>query len=583
VATKLAEMTTAFQRKLVLICLVFALVLRASELHAVEMQHINAPVIVRESPENEAVVVKLSDGKLRIFYTLQPAGTELRSITSSDSGLTWEDDRLEVKMPGKAVFCMQALVDRNGEQHAFVLVRRGEGRTYGVDLFLDVWHWKTSGGRKEWSEGNRIYGGVVGALRGVTQLDSGRILLPVGMWQTGRKAGLPTGAHEVSSTYSDDDGVTWQLSKSRLVAPCYEGFNGSNYGACEPNVLDLGVGRIWMLMRAQTGRMYESYSTDEGTTWSDAVPSKFISSDSPAEMMRLADGRLLVFWNHHSAPPLHEGKFVAGGRDALHAAISDDAGQSWRGFRELYRDPLRNQSPPRRGDRGAAYSAAVQNSQGKVVITTGQGEDRRAILLFDPNWLLETHHEDDFSMALDGWSTFTEFGDAELPVFRDRMAGPNLIDHPDRGDAKALHICRTDNKPGDGAIWNFPAAAQGNFTVRLKLQEGFGGANISFCDRFFNPSDGEGEREAIFGVPIDSSGKLLNHPALRINDWQALEFEWNLDRKECQVAVDGKNILALPILRNSEPGVSYFRIRSTAADTDAEGLLIENVSMDRED
>lgn len=576
-------MTTAFQPKLVLICLAFALVLRASELHAVEMQHINAPVIVRESPENEAVVVKLPDGKLRILYTLQPAGTELRSITSSDSGLTWEDDRLEVKMPGKAVFCMQAFVDRNGEQHAFVLVRRGEGRTHGVDLFLDVWHWRTSDGRKKWSEGNRIYEGVVGALRGVTQLDSGRILLPVGMWQTGRKAGLPTGAHEVSSMYSDDDGATWQLSQSRLVAPCYEGFNGSNYGACEPNVLDLGDGRIWMLMRTQTGRMYESYSTDEGTSWSDAVPSKFISSDSPAEMMRLEDGRLLVFWNHHSAPPLHEGKFVAGGRDALHAAISDDAGRSWRGFRELYRDPLRNQSPPRRGDRGTAYSTAVENSEGKVVVTTGQGEGRRAILLFDPNWLLETHHEDDFSMALDGWSTFTEFGDAEPPVFRDRMAGPTLIDHPDRSDAKAMQIDRANEKPGDGANWNFPAAMCGSFKVHLKLQQGFNGANVSFGDSFYNPGDFDGEREAIFGVPIHSSGKILNHPALAVGKWQTLEFEWNLSLKECRVAVDGEKILALPILRNTDVGVTYFRIRSTAADIDAAGLLIDKVSMDRKD
>jgi len=547
---------------------------------SVTMKDIWSPVVVRESPENESVAVKFADGTLKIFYTLQPLGTELRSITSKDGGLTWSDDRQEVRMPGKAVFCLQALVDKEGEQHAFVLVRRGEGRQYGIDLFLDVWHWKTSGGGAKWSAASRIYEGVVGALRGVTQLESGRILLPVGMWQTGRKAGLPTGAHEVSAMYSDDRGVTWQLSKSRLVAPCYDGFNGSNYGACEPNVVNLNDGRIWMLMRTQTGRMYESYSSDDGTTWSDAVPSKFVSSDSPAEMMRLPDGRLLVFWNHHHAPPLHEGKFVAGGRDALHAAISDDDGKMWRGFREIYRDPKRNESPPRRGDRGTAYSSGVLNDDGKLVVTTGQGEHRRAILLLDPAWLTAMHHEDGFSDGLDAWTTFTEFGDAEPPVFRDRTDGPQLIEHPDRDDANAMKIGRPEDKPGDGAVWNFPAARKGRLTVKLKLQQGFDGAIISFNDCFYNPGDFDGEREAIFGVPIGAKGKLLNHPALAVDKWQTLEFDWNLDASECNVAVDGKPILALPILHNADAGVSYFRIRSIASEADPAGLLVDKISMD---
>lgn len=556
------------------------LLVSAATSYAVEMDDIESPVVVRQSPENESVVVKLPEGTLKIFYTLQPSGAELRSMTSPDGGLTWEYDRLEVKMPGKAVFCMQALVANDGAQHAFVLVRRGEGTKYGIDLFLDVWHWKSNDGGEHWSDGDRIFEGVVGALRGVTQLESGRILLPVGMWLTGRKAGLPTGAHETSAMYSDDQGATWQMSPSRLVAPCYEGFNGSNYGACEPNVVALGDGRVWMLMRTQTGRLYESFSADGGATWSDAVPSRFVSSDSPAEMMRLPDDRLVVLWNDQQAPPLYEGKFVAGGRDALHAAISSDQGKTWRGFREIYRDPLRNESPPRRGDRGTAYSTGVVNKAGKIVFTTGQGENRRAILLFDPEWLLATHAEDDFSHGLDGWCIFTEFGDAEPPVFRDRTPGAELVEHPDRPDTKVLHIGRPDGKPGDGATWNFPAAKQGKLAVRIKLQEGFAGANIAFADRFYNPGDFDGEREAVFGVPIDGLGRLLNHPVLTPGKWHTLEFGWDLAAEKCDVSVDGKNVLTLPILRSSEAGVNYFRIRSTANSTDEAGLLIEKISMD---
>ena len=547
---------------------------------SVEMADITSPVFIQESPENESVIVKLPDGTLRIFYTRQPTGDELRSISSTDGGLSWRDSQFEVKMPGQAVFCMQALVAQDGELHAFVLVRRGSGRQYGIDLFLDVWLWKTTGGRAAWTSGQRIFEGVVGAMRGVAQLKSGRIVLPVGMWLAGRRAGLPTGPHEVSAMYSDDQGDTWKMSPSRLVAPCYDGFNGSNYGACEPNIIELEDDYLWMLMRTQTGFLYQSHSHDGGVTWSDATPSDFISSDSPAEIMRLPDGRIIVLWHNGQNPPLIDGKHVAGGRDALHAAISDDNGITWRGCREIYRDPLRDASPPRRGDRGTAYSTGVINNDGKVVLCTGQGEKRRAILIFDPKWLLATRHDDDFENGLDGWCAFTEFGDPESPVFRDRTSGPEVIDHPSRERAKVLHIRRPPDKPGDGAVWNFPVATRGTVKLRLMLNEGFGGVNIALCDRFYNPGEYNGERFAIFGLPIDVDGKLLSHGPLDIGKSYLLELRWDLDKRECDVSVDGKSLLTLPMLYTANRGVSYLRIRSTAEAPDPAGVLIENVSME---
>jgi hypothetical protein len=549
---------------------------------SVAMANITAPKFVQESPENEAVIVKLPDGTLRIFYTLQPDGGELRSITSTDGGLTWGDSQFEVKMLGQAVFCLQALVAQDGEIHAFVLVRRGNGQRYGIDLFLDVWHWKTTAGQAMWTQGQRVFEGVVGALRGVTQLKNGRIVLPVGMWLAGRRPGLPTGVHEVSVMYSDDKGETWQMSPSRLVAPCYDGFNGSNYGACEPNVIELDDNHLWMLMRTQTGFLYESHSRDGGATWSDATPSEFITSDSPAEMMRTPDGRIIVLWHNTQNPPRFNGKQVAGGRDALHAAISADNGATWRGCREIFRDPLRNESPPRRGDRGTAYSTGEVNDDGKIVVCTGQGEKRRAILIFDPDWLLATHHKDDFSRGLDRWCAFTEFGEPEPPVFRDRTSGPEVVDHPLKQDARALHVRRPHDKPGDGAVWNFPVATKGTLKLQMTLNKGFGGANIALCDRFYNPGEPNGERFAIFGLPIDANGKLLSDGPLEINKSCLLEFRWDLDKQQCEVSVDGKKVLSLPMLYRANKGVSYLRIRSTAKETDAAGMLIEHASMDLE-
>ena len=398
------------------------------------------------------------------------------------------------------------------------------------------------------------------------------------MWLTGRRAGLPTGCHEVSAMYSDDDGDTWQMSSSRLVAPCYDGFNGSNYGACEPNVIELDDDHVWMLMRSQTGFMYESHSHDGGSTWSDAIPSDFVSSDSPAEIMRLPDGRIIALWNNSQNPPRVAGRQVAGGRDALHAAISGDNGKTWRGCREVYRDPLRNESPPRRGDRGTAYSTGVMNEDGKIVLCTGQGEGRRAILIFSPEWLLATHHEDDFSNGFDGWCAFSEFGEPEAPVFRDRAVGPELVDHPLKAGAKALHIRLHKDKPGDGAVWNFPVAMEGSLKLRVMLNDGFGSATIALCDQLYNPSDTNGERNAIFGLPIDAQGKLLNHGPLVTSEWHDLEFRWDLNKRECDVYIDDMKALTLPMLNAAKHGISYVRIRSTAEAPDA-GMLLESVSM----
>lgn len=111
-------------------------------------------------------------------------------------------------------------------------------------------------------------------------------------------------------------------------------------------------------MRTQAGCLYESFSADDGTTWTPAAPSRFPTSNSPANLLRHVDGRLVLTWNHCELLPRHAGESVYGGRDALHIAISDDDGRTWRGFHEIYLDHRRNDNPAARGDRGTAYPLA---------------------------------------------------------------------------------------------------------------------------------------------------------------------------------------------------------------------------------
>src|SRR5439155_800553 len=149
----------------------------------------------------------------------------------------------------------------------------------------------------------------------------------------------PVGIWESTTYYSDDEGVSWRRSPVVLTVPVPIDYPGRHPGACEPVVLELQDGRVWMLIRNQTGHLYESFSPD-GVEWSAPRPTRFPSSDSPASVVRLPGGEIVVVWNNCQAPAPRGGAFIYTGRDALHAALSPDEGKTWLGYREVYRDPL---------------------------------------------------------------------------------------------------------------------------------------------------------------------------------------------------------------------------------------------------
>jgi len=539
----------------------------------VQAQDEIAPPEVLFQEAGYTVPARLPDGTLIRFRADDNGDTV--SYTSKDGGRTWARFRVEcpyaINIP---------LVDSDGELHAVALVwRNKEGRNIAVDRFLDVWYTRTVDNRARWEEPKMIYKGYCGALMDFKQLSNGRLIVPFAYWVGGRPCAPPVGANVVTSYYSDDLGATWKKSDADLTAPCYADFNGNNYGADEPALLELKDGRLWMLMRTQTGFLYESWSKDKGTTWTDAQPSRFHCSTSPPMLARLQDGRIMVIWNNYEMPPRHEGAGVYGGRDALHAAISDDEGKTWRGFRTVYRDPFRNEPPPPRCDRGTAYPTPPVMANGKVLFLTGQGPNRRNLICFDPRWLTLTHHEDDFANGVEDWIVFKAFGPAK-GYWRDRVQGPAVIDHPTQEGAKVLHIRRPDEKNPDGAVWNFPIGSAGALTLRLMLNEGFGGGSIALNDHCFNADDDNGERAAIFRVAIAPDGRIGAGPTLACGRWYTVTLDWDLSKPACDVRVDGAPALTLDLLNETGNGICYLRLRSTASAVDTAGYLVDSVSAD---
>ncbi|MBN8624903.1 MAG: exo-alpha-sialidase [Planctomycetes bacterium] len=540
----------------------------------------SAPVVVGTFPENEADVVRLANGTLKIFYNQR--GEYVGSLTSQDDGRTWSAPQKEFAVSGETAHAMQVLLDRRGELQVYWLgIRRG-GRKLGVDYFLDLWQATTRDGGRSWNEPRRVHEGAIGALRGIVQTQTGRIVIPFSTAHPKRKAGPPIGYFYTTAVYSDDDGQTWQTSPSQLTATCFEGYNGGNYGAVEPTIVERQDGTLWMLIRTQTGRMYESSSAD-GREWSEAKPSGLYGSNSPAMLRRLDDGRLLVCWNNAQVPPRHEGQGVYGGRDALHAAISDDDGKTWRGAREVYRDPTRHgQGVELRNDRGTAYPDAVQTKDGAIVLVTGQGEGRRAIIRFRPEWLLETTQTDDFSRGLEQWHAQQEVGPAQR-FFRKRREGAQLIPHPDDPKRQVLSIGKRDAEPPAGAVWNFPQTANGELTLRVRAGADFQEATLGLTDRLFLPTDESYKGAASFGIQLATRmvpQKGIQSLALTPHNWHELKFAWsNEGRWQLLIELDGKKMSGLENsnLNLDDLEFGYLYIRSNADNVDRLGLLVERV------
>ncbi len=513
--------------------------------------------------------VLMPDGSLASFFRLGlKQGITFFSIRSTDDGATWSaPDRVAMPPPPELWGGPTPLLDQEGELHFIVPKRRGEGRKPAEDVFIDLYHMRSSHGRTQWTEPQRIFTGYVGSFQGFIQMKSGRLIAPFGAWQAGVPAAPPHGANAATCVYSDDGGETWQQSSAKLLVPGPPDTNGNIYGAVEPVVIELRDGRLWMLIRTEAGFLYESFSSD-GADWTPAVPSHFHSSHSPASLLRLHDGRLVIFWNNCQVCPRVGKDGVYAGRDALHGAISADEGKTWAGFREVYRDSTRNGSPPKDGDRGTAYPTATETTDGKILLVSGQGKERRRRFLIDPEWLLETSQADDFT-TLDAWHVFKGVG-KPFRYWRDRVQGPELIAHPGKPAARVLHLRRPDDNDPDGATWNFPAARHGSLTLRIRTGKGFAGGQLSLADRMFDPCDDNGEKLATFALP------LRGEEPLTTDAWHTLTLRWNGDR--CTVLVDDRQSSILEARQPAPDGVSYLRLRSTAPVPDAAGFMVESVS-----
>jgi predicted neuraminidase len=107
--------------------------------------------------------------------------------------------------------------------------------------------------------------------------------------------------------------------------------------------------------RTKQGVVAQTWSRDDGRTWSALTATELPNPNSGTDAVTLADGRQLMVYNH-SAHRTNEAK---GNRYPLDVAVSTD-GLKWSRVLTLENEPVGN---------GYAYPAVIQAADGRVHIT----------------------------------------------------------------------------------------------------------------------------------------------------------------------------------------------------------------------
>ena len=411
---------------------------------------------------------------------------------------------------------------------------------------------------------------------------------------------------------SDDDGRTWkwvQVQPVKDVARMHPGDKRPHWynDGCEPTVVELKDGTIWMCVRT-SGEHHAFYtSKDGGETWSDGKPHPaFWAANTMPYLFRLSDGRLLFFWNNNAMLPTRDlseypelDKVTSEGvwetvftnRDALHAAISDDDGKTWKGFREIALTEPRNASdfrelgndPAQEHDKSVHQTQALELPGGKVLLAYGQNSAARRIAIFDPDWLLETTREEDFRTGLGnisnhlyvkslsggwrGWAGHCAWN---------RMPGATLVRDPDtdnpppgakRSVREVLQLARVHDprlvSERQGIVWNFPAARKGKVTIVCRVVGA--GFRLTLADHWMNPCDEVGPLRSPFSKPITSK-ELPGTSA-----WHVLSASWDEDAGTVTLTVDEKELANYQLASLPPFGLSYLHLQTLAKEADAEG------------
>lgn len=583
---------------------------------------IHDPVVTGVPPVNpHRDFMKMPDGELRhygvnAFRDADGTIVLTRLVAKSDDcGLNWRTEVLTAPTVGA-----MTLSPWSGEYLTILHCRKDDQHRYVVDLdsFYDATDACPSEGvycfRAASPDGPFRFTKICSE-----KLHIQRQMLPLRhrkRWVQTFQCWCDDGIQRPGVLISDDDGITW--TKKILPAPPlheiawpHKGYRWRQPGS-EPVVAEAPDGRLILLLRTSQDKHYWMFSLDSGDSWSDPQPSPFYSVATMPNLVTLSDGRMLAVWNNttplpetdHCAQPIlseseinGESEDVFTNRDALHAAISEDGGEHWIGFREIHLNECRNDGDFRSSggsfdslDKSVHQNEVIELPENKVIVAFGQHVRCRKFVIFDLGFLYDTGRSDDFTRGLDGWSLqlyyksiYGNYRGITGHCSFNRRQGAALIPHPDGEPREVLQIGRHPDSrllsEKEGAVWNFPAADRGEIALKLRLERGSAGIRILLTDRWFNPSDPVVEHFAVFGFELDGAGRINEVRAVTPGEWVELKIRYDQNAHEAVCFVDGRETCRTACRMTAVNAVSYLHLQTPAEGADPFGVLLESVAM----
>jgi sialidase-1 len=208
-----------------------------------------------------------------------------------------------------------------------------------------------------------------GCVHSMIQTRSGRIVL------VGQEI-IPAWRHATVMFLSDDDGLTWQRSN---VLDNGVGQH-DHAGTCEATVIQRRDESLYLLLRNESGFLYEATSRDDGLTWLDLKLTTIPTVTCCPQLHTLKDGTVALLWN----PPPRYDPAERVSRDELAIALSTDDGATWSKPVIVAADYSRIRTLPEYIR--ASYPYLHERRPGELWITTMYGDVRIQV---DPARLTE--------------------------------------------------------------------------------------------------------------------------------------------------------------------------------------------------
>ncbi len=235
---------------------------------------------------------------------------------------------------------------------------------------------------KTWSAQYSLPDGILGPVKNKpVTVSNGDILSP---------SGTENGGVLIHFELSTDKGKSWVMTGAVTES--------KGVKSLQPTILIHKDGSLQALCRTQNRAIMETWSKDNGRTWSPLDTTSLPNNNSGIDGVTLKDGRQLLIYNHVLPP----GTLVKGARTPLNVAISKD-GKTWYAAAILEDSPISQYS----------YPSVIQTSDGLVHVVYTWRRQRIKHVVIDPK-KLELHEiENGVWPKMDGYTAPVVTGDAK--------------------------------------------------------------------------------------------------------------------------------------------------------------------------